>query len=49
MRPKSTNADLPTAYDVKVHIHNEFTKHMQQVKADIKVSHFKFVYNSPLI
>ena len=43
MRPKSTNADLPTAYDVKIHIHNEFTKHMRQVKEDIMVSLFKFV------
>jgi hypothetical protein len=46
MRPKSTNADLPTAYDVKVHIHNEFTKHMKQLKADIMVSHFKFAYGA---
>jgi len=43
MRPKSTTADLPTAYDVKVHIHNEFTKHMQQVKLDIMVSYC--IYN----
>ena len=38
MRPKSTTADLPTAYDVKIYIHNEFSKHMQQVKQDIIVS-----------
>ena len=43
MRPKSTKADLPTPYDAKVHIHNEFTKHMEQIKLDIMVS--QFIYN----
>ena len=38
MRPKSTNADLPTAYDVKTYIHNEFVKHIDQLKLDIMVS-----------
>jgi hypothetical protein len=32
MRPKSTTSDLPTSYDVKVHIHNHFVKHMKQLK-----------------
>jgi len=38
MRPKSTKDDLPTAYGVKVHVHNEFVKHMEEVKLDIMVS-----------
>jgi len=38
MRPKSTTSDLPTSYDAKVHIHNEFVKHMKQLKVDIMVS-----------
>ena len=40
MRPKSMTADLPSSYDVKVHIHNEFVKHMKQLKLDIMVSEF---------
>jgi hypothetical protein len=32
---------------VKVHIHNEFSKHMEQVKLDIMVS--QFLYNKLLI
>jgi len=38
MRPKSTTSDLPTSYNVKVHVHNEFVKHMKQLKLDIVVS-----------
>ena len=38
MRPKSTTSDLPTAYDVKVHIHNELKKQIKQVGLDIAVS-----------
>ncbi|KAF8256514.1 hypothetical protein EI94DRAFT_1645154 [Lactarius quietus] len=38
MRPKSTSADLPSSYDVKVHLHNQFVKHMRQLKAEITVS-----------
>jgi hypothetical protein len=39
MRPKSTTADLPTAYTVKIHLHNEFVKHMKELKQEIMVSH----------
>ena len=38
MRPKSTTSDLPSTYDVKVYLHNEFVKHMGKVKEEIKVS-----------
>ena len=38
MRPKATTADLPSAYDVKVHLHNQFIKHIAALKEDIKVS-----------
>ena len=30
--------DLPTSYNVKVHIYNEFVRHMEQLKVDIEVS-----------
>jgi len=54
MRPKSTSSDLPTSYDAKVHVHNEFVKHINQLKLDITVSleihHFRKVASySPLI
>ncbi|KAG6905216.1 hypothetical protein DXG01_004119 [Tephrocybe rancida] len=35
MRPKATSADLPSTYDVKVHIHNEFVKWLKELKDDI--------------
>ncbi|KIM34760.1 hypothetical protein M413DRAFT_80102, partial [Hebeloma cylindrosporum] len=38
IRPKSTTSDLPTSYNVKVHIHNKFVRHMKQLKLDIVVS-----------
>ena len=38
MRPKSTMDDLPTSYNVKVHVHNEFIRHIEQLKVDIEVS-----------
>ena len=38
MRPKSTTNDLPTTHNVKIHLHNEFVKHMKQLKLDILVS-----------
>lgn len=38
MRPKSTTSDLPTSYDVKIHIHNEFVKQIKQLGLDIAVS-----------
>jgi len=37
MRPKSTSADLLSAYDVKVHLHNQFVKHMKALREDIMV------------
>jgi len=40
MRPKSTTADLPSSYDVKVHLHNEFVKYMKDLKESIIVSGF---------
>ena len=46
MRPKSTTADLPTTYDVKVNLHNRFVEHIKTLKEEIIVSlhhgHFKF-------
>ena len=38
MRPKSTTSDLPSTYDVKVYLHNEFVKRMGKVKEEITVS-----------
>ena len=38
MRPKSTSADLPSSYDVGIHIHNAFVKHMKDLKETIVVS-----------
>jgi len=38
MRPKSTTLDLPSSHDVKIRVHNEFVKHMVQLKEDITVS-----------
>jgi hypothetical protein len=38
MRPKSTTSDLPTSYDVKTHLHNQFTKHMKSLKKEITIS-----------
>jgi hypothetical protein len=40
MRPKSTKLDLPSSYDVKVYLHNEFVKHMKNLKEEITVSPF---------
>jgi hypothetical protein len=40
MRPKSTDSDLPSSHDIKVHLHNEFVKHMKELKEEIKVSFF---------
>ena len=54
MRPKSTSSDLPTSYDAMLHVHNEFVKHINQLKVDITVSlevhHLRKVASySPLI
>ncbi|KAF8952934.1 hypothetical protein BDZ97DRAFT_1648286, partial [Flammula alnicola] len=40
MRPKSTMADLPSSYDVKVYLHNQFVRHMKELKESITVSRF---------
>jgi hypothetical protein len=40
MRPKSTTHDLPSSYDVKTHIHNEFVRYMKKLKEEICVSNF---------
>jgi len=37
MRPKATSNDLPTTYDVKVYLHNQFVKHIQKLKGEITV------------
>lgn len=37
MRPKSTSSDLPTSYEAKLHIHNEFVKQIKQLELDIAV------------
>ena len=37
MRPKSTNLDLSSSYDVKIHLHNQFVKHMESLKAEITI------------
>src|ERR1700678_4438447 len=38
MRPQSNTSDLPSSYDVKVHLHNQFVEHMKELKDDIIVS-----------
>ncbi|KIM37620.1 hypothetical protein M413DRAFT_77022, partial [Hebeloma cylindrosporum] len=40
MRPKSSTADLPSAYDVTVYLHNAFVKHMKELKEEIMVRFF---------
>ncbi|KAF8958256.1 hypothetical protein BDZ97DRAFT_1668770, partial [Flammula alnicola] len=45
MRPKSTTSDLPSSHDVKVHLHNEFVKHMKKLKEEIIVSNFPLQKN----
>ena len=30
MRLKSTASDLPSSYDVKIHLHNQFVEHMKE-------------------
>jgi len=37
MRPKTTKADVPTTCDVMSHLHNEFVRWLQELKADIEV------------
>ena len=40
MQPKSTTSNLPSLYNVKTHIHNQFIKHMKELKEEIVVSKF---------
>jgi hypothetical protein len=44
MRPKSTSFDLPSAYDVKVHLHNQFVIYMKGLKEEIKVSKTSLIF-----
>ena len=44
MRPKSTLLDLPSSYDVKLYIHNQFVKHIKCLKEEITVREF-ILYN----
>jgi len=34
MRPKATTSDLPSTYDAKVYLHNQFVKRIQKLKED---------------
>ena len=38
MHPKTLKSDLPSAWDVSVHLHNETVKWLQKLKEDIMVS-----------
>ena len=37
MRLKATTSNLPSTYDAKVYLHNQFVKHIQMLKEDITV------------
>ena len=37
MRPKATTSDLPSTYNTKVYLHNQFVKHIQKLKEDITI------------
>ena len=37
MRPKMTKQDLPSAYDIKMFLRKEFTKHVEGLVAEIQV------------
>jgi hypothetical protein len=39
MRPNTNKADLPTAHDVSLYIHNAFVNHLQEIKEEIQVTH----------
>ena len=39
MRPNTIKADLPTAHDVTLYIHNAFINHLQVLKEEIQVIH----------
>jgi hypothetical protein len=38
MRPRATKDDLPSTYDVKKHLHNEYAVWIAKLKSDIEVS-----------
>jgi hypothetical protein len=38
MRPKSTKADLPSSYDIKNHLHEQFIARLKELKGSIAVS-----------
>ena len=40
MRPKSTTLDLPNSYNVKTYLHNQFVRHIADLKEQIAVSSF---------
>jgi hypothetical protein len=37
MRPNTNKADLPTAHDVSLYIHNAFVNHLKELKEEIQV------------
>jgi len=41
MRPKTTNADLPSAHTVADYIHNQFVAQLKKLKTEIAVSYEK--------
>jgi hypothetical protein len=43
MRPKTTQKDLPSRYDIEVYIHNEFVDWPRTLKNEILVSSNKTV------
>lgn len=38
MRPATTSAELPSAYDIRNYLKNTFIQHLEQLRSDIKVS-----------
>ena len=43
MRPKTMCKDLPSRYDIEVHIHNEFVAWLKTLKSEILVNSRFFV------
>ncbi|KAF8222521.1 hypothetical protein L208DRAFT_1322218, partial [Tricholoma matsutake] len=39
MRPNTNKADLLTAHDISLYIHNTFVNHLQELKEEIQVIH----------
>jgi hypothetical protein len=46
MRPQTKASELPSAHDIKVHIHNQFVLHLEDVKKQIQVRYDHLI--SPL-